>query len=216
MNAKIHDAVVNSVTSSPNLIIVESDIKGAGQGLFTNQYIIKGRPICEYKGNLLTAEEASNLPRSETLYLLGLGNPSVSDSQGKVFTRIDANPNSTAEIGYGGFANDLYTKYPQELIDCRERFAKETHRVMRKYGTYFSSLNVNKKMSPADRKKLRKAFKKAISLENELYEKYAAHGYNGIFVRIPGVPGFLMMSLKDIYPGQEIYVPYGDEYWELI
>ena len=208
IKANIHDAVCNPTKPWPDLIVDKSDIEGAGNGLFSNKFIPKGRPICEYKGDILSNEQVNALGIENQFYILALGDPPMLDLGGKVLTTINADPEKAKEIGFGGFANDLHTKYPEEIIKAMDKASSLGKAFREKLGTFIHSLDFNKKLSHKNRKTLRKEMKKVARAEAGVTASYASNGYNATYIRIEGLPCFMLMSIKEIYPGDEIYVPY--------
>jgi hypothetical protein len=217
IKANIHDVVHNPVSSLPSLIIDKSDIEGAGDGLFCNEFIGKGFPVCEYKGDMLSQNGmAPRVNQGADAYMLNLGDPAMAGLNGELFEIIDAHPENAKEIGYGGFANDLYIDYPKDILDLIKEQKKETIKFIDGNSDYIKSIDWNKKTPKEDKRKFKKLLKPLVRATVNLQETYASHGYNTIYHRLKGLPSFLLMSIKDIYPGDEILVPYGPKYWEAI
>ena len=116
MNARIVDVAVNPNNFPPDLSICDSDIEGAGKGLFCNKFIMKGSVICEYKGGFVFKDD----PRDGLEYGLALGEPHMAALNGELIISVDADPQVNQEIGYAGFANDLYTDYEREIRELEE------------------------------------------------------------------------------------------------
>jgi hypothetical protein len=217
IKANIHDAVHNPASLRPSLTIDKSDIEGAGDGLFCTEFIGKGFPICEYKGDMLSQNGmAERANQGADAYILMLGDPAMAGLNGEFFSSIDAHPENANEIGYGGFANDLYTDYPKDILDLIKEQKKETIKFRDGSSDYINSIDWNKKLPKEDRRKVKKLLKPLVRATVNLQEAYASHGYNAIYHRLKGLPSFLLMSIKDIYPGDEILVPYGPQYWEAV
>ena len=212
--ANLHDAVCNPGMPWPDLIIDDSDIEGAGKGLFSNKLISKGLPVCEYKGDLLSSQEVIDLSPKDQLYVLALGDPPMASLSGKILTCINADPEKAKEIGYGGFANDLNTNYPETLIKAINEHEHKGIEFLKNSTPLIKSLNFNKKLPLESRRKLKKQMKALTRSASNLKSIYLSYGYNALYERISGLPCFMLISIKDIYPGDEIYVPYGFRYWQ--
>ena len=208
MSAKIIDVV------GRQLFVEKSAIPNAGLGLFTNLTIAQGRPICEYKGDLLTAEQVlKRYPDHDSKYLLNLFSPPIVDGDGNPLV-IDADPERSAEIGYGGFANDRHMKYPQNIIEAVDRKAKLSAKLKPiREELLFSGCDVNKKMSKGNLRRWRKYQVKAVRGDVDHENALVKAGYNAFYFRLLGAPSYLLLSLRDIFAGEEIFVPYGREYW---
>jgi len=219
LNARINDIVVDPQHIPTALSVAGSNIRGAGLGLFSNVFILRGRPICEYKGDLLTDDQLNSMSSEERRYCLSLGDPPVLSAQGAL-TTVDPNPDKDVEIGYGGFTNDFYTSYPQELIDLESKERGAVEDLIVGNWTYWESFRKDfcgdprGKPSSIQRKKIRKTIKNYLALTREAEDIYRKHNYNAAVVRLAGAPSFLLVSLNEIYPGDEIYFPYGSRYWE--
>lgn len=214
IKANIHDAVHNPSSPRSSLVISKSDIEGAGNGLFSNEFIREGSPICEYKGDLCSMEDIRVLAdEGKDSYILLLEEPHLVGLNGQVFIGINADPDHAQEVGYGGFANDRYTDYPKTILDLEKELKKAKAKLTAEHKDYIESLDWNKRIPKEDSRKIKKWIKPISRISRKLYEEYVSHGYNAVYERLKGLPSFLLIALKDIYPGDEIFVPYGPIYW---
>ena len=167
-----------------SLMLQPSTIEGAGIGLFATAEFPKGIPVCEYKGDILSAEEMSQryaytvphhgFPKPKGLYCIDNHFP-VEGKGERQF--IDAHPAvSLNPIGYGSFINDKYA-YP------------------------------NRTEAPG------MAPKSPETNYEQYMEDLASIGYNVYFYPVPKATLYLIMSCKKILPGDEIVVNYGNSYW---
>tara|TARA_B100000214_G_C23928292_1_gene609457 strand:- start:351 stop:1043 length:693 start_codon:yes stop_codon:yes gene_type:complete len=217
IKATINDIMVNPNSHVPDLTICKSNLKHAGSGLFSTRWIAKGQPVCEYKGEYLTAERIES---GDTDYVLTLTDNPMTDLNGNLIRGIDADPHKAQEIGYGGFANDRFTHYPESLLGMERRINKTTVKMKEENRDYFMGV-IGKLKKESDYKlsdKEKKKFKRIYKRQSINYDKYlnllGELGYNCIYYRLPSAAAFILLSIKDIFPGEEIYVPYGEAYWK--
>jgi hypothetical protein len=167
-----------------SLLLQPSSVEGAGIGLFTTMQIPMGQPICEYKGDVLTLDEV-NARYSYTVIKYGF-------------------PSSKALYGVVNHYNAPEKSTPQ-IIDCHPAMALNPIGyggfINDKYG-YGS--RVGWKYNPNESFDSLKEHKKEL-LDN---------GYNAIFQRVPKANVVLIMGLRDLNLGEEIFLDYGEGYWK--
>jgi hypothetical protein len=164
------------------LEIKPSNIKDAGVGLFASTRLIKGVPLCEYKGDNLLLEQVEerydNKPGGYALL-----HPAAKANSGKgeqLDVYIDCHPSKAlSEIGLGGFINDKYnyTNRPTGYWDIDD------------------------------------PEKNIIKRNNKRLKYLLDNDYNVQYYPVPTQPYFLILSLRDIEPGEELYADYGAVYW---
>ena len=181
-----------------------SKIPGAGVGLFAGTEIMGGTPVCEYKGEIFDIEEEKRedglSPKLESekklgekygyTLQLGFDKPAAlysigwASPDGKQKKLIDAQPSLTAEaIGLGGFVNDV--------LGWQERMKPEY----------------------AEERKQREENVKSIEGLKANKELDVKAGFNLEYWSHPTEVLIYLNALKDIKPGEELFVNYGDAYW---
>ena len=171
IKATINDIMVNPNSPVPDLTICKSNLKDAGSGLFSTGWIPKGKPVCEYKGEYLTEERIGS---GDTAYVLSLTDNPMEDLNGNLIRGIDADPHKAQEIGYGGFANDRFTHYPESLLKMERRINKTTAKMKEENQDCFLGVSgkfkkeSDYKMSDKEKKKFKRIYKR----QSINYDKY--------------------------------------------
>tara|TARA_R110002020_G_scaffold235703_1_gene447893 strand:- start:245 stop:889 length:645 start_codon:yes stop_codon:yes gene_type:complete len=169
-----------------------SNIPGAGVGLFTDTEVLNGTPVCEYKGEILESADDIRLTQKYN-YTLGMGfdKPAAlysirwSSANTQEKKLIDAHPSLTNEpTGLGSYANDI--------LGWQERIKPEW----------------------AKEKKRREENEKTIAGIKENKKLDVKAGYNVAYWAHPTDVVIYLIAIRDINPGEEIYVNYGDDYWD--
>ena len=106
---------------------------------------------------------------------------------------MDAQPALTKEeTGLGAYVNDLAGW--QKRLDDEE------------YIALFNDYEKNKKQFIED-----KNLSEAVRVDREFWLNA---GYNLRYWAVPAEPKLLLMAIKDIKAGEELYVDYGPKYWQ--
>ena len=175
------------------LFISASTIQGAGAGLFAGNNIQKGRPVCEYKGDIF--EDYEDLEKSGRYnYTLQMGIEKTSpvysithEHTGKV---IDSHPAFSKEaIGLGGFINDS--------LGPRLRMKQDYVDSVKELTLSFDNQSSVTSLTDIDKTK----------------DWKIKMGFNVTAYSVPNEDKIIMMSLRDIKGGEEIFFDYGDNYW---
>tara|TARA_R100000808_G_scaffold8266_1_gene23487 strand:+ start:21358 stop:21978 length:621 start_codon:yes stop_codon:yes gene_type:complete len=172
------------------LEIKTSNIKKAGLGLFATAHLPVGIPMCEYKGDLYTADKIEEkyaykidgTAPKEPMPRYALWHPAakVKDGDNQLDVYIDCDPiSSTNPIGLGGYINDK-------------------HNYNNRQSGYW---NVDEESNILEKNKQR---------INYLIKS----GYNAQCYPVPTQPYFMILSIRDIEAGEEIYIDYGDVFWK--
>jgi hypothetical protein len=173
------------------LFLAQSKIEGAGVGLFTSKHIPIDVPVCEYKGDVFDSPEKlfSTGRYDYTLsQKLGAKLPlyTLGHNSGKL---VDCQPWATKNIiGLGGFANDA--------AGFRLRMASGYMEKRKEILGYTEERLIT---TPEERETKSK-------WEIEI-------GYNTFYWAVPNETKFYLISMRNIKPGEEIFVNYGEKYW---
>ena len=181
------------------LYLGASKIPGAGVGLFCGADILAGDPVCEYKGEVFDLDDPNTGKKlaEKYSYTLALGFDKPITLYGikhaHLNVLVDAQPALTKEeTGLGAYANDLAGW--QKRLDDEEYFA------------LFYDYQKKKNQSVEDEN-----FSEIMKIDREFW---LAAGYNLRFWPVTSEPKILMMALRDVKAGEELYVDYGHNYWQ--
>jgi hypothetical protein len=175
-----------------------SNIPKAGVGVFTTSTVMAGVPMCEYKGDKLLRGQVSerytiglDLPEgvgSVPIYSLKHPTAKAKGTDGKQLDiYIDCHPErSIEEIGLGGFIND---KYNFKNRPKKPKWWSDSPQPIEGQRNWYEP----------SRKKIKFLIQK---------------GYNVYYWPVPLQPYFMLLSLRKIETGEELYVDYGDAYWK--
>lgn len=185
---KIVDNISNRIFIGPSLL------KGAGCGLFAGGEIMKGVPVCEYKGEVFeNVDGLIETGRYNYTLNMGLGRPHA------IYTYhhpdldkvIDCHPGiCKEEMGLGAYINDRLhwaDRTRPEYIKSRDEMLEQ----------------MQNKKNPQNFQ------------EVEIVNNWRnSIGWNLIFWPVPHLHKALLISTRNIKPGEELFVDYGDDYWE--
>jgi len=203
---KIIDNIANK------LYLGVSKLPGAGVGLFAGIDILAGKPICEYKGEVLEIESASTVEGG-----LG-GEAKLSEAAQK---RLGEKYAYTLKLGFDK-PSALYA------IGWQKQSSKQTERGMKMIDCQPSLTDeemglggfINDKRGPLERtgeeyEKEQEARSKVNTGEDlkAMNELDISLGYNCTYWSHPTEVLVYVLSIRDIKAGEEIYVNYGHLYW---
>ena len=179
--------------ASDSTFIGPSNLQGAGCGLFAGKRIMKGVPVCEYKGEVFeNIEQLIETGRYNYTLKMGLGRPHAiytyhHPDLNKV---IDCHPGfCKEEMGLGGYINDRLHWADR----IRPEYTKSRDEMLEK---------MQNKTNPQNFEE--------IEIVNDWRNSI---GWNLIFWPIPQLYGAFLISTRTIEAGEELFVDYGDDYW---
>jgi hypothetical protein len=176
---------INDVIAS-SVKLGPSLIEGGGVGLFATAVIPDGIPVCEYKGEIFTTAEIIARKEKGIPLTYSVNFATKVCPQGSPLC-CDSHPeHCKSEIGLGGFINDKMGPDLREAQDCGE-------------------LSREAVVGGSHEQHIKQFY----SLRQNLLKR----GYNVYFWEIPQGTSFLVMSLRQIEVGEELYTDYGNEYW---
>ena len=173
------------------LEIKTSNIKKAGLGVFATAGLPAGIPIAEYKGDLSLINEV----RERGVY-------EIKGEQPKSLMPRYSLWHPAAKVrGEDGRQLDVY-------IDAHPTLSKSPIG----FGGYINDKhNYNNRPSGYwDTEQEGDILEK----NRQRMQYLIDNGYNAQYYPVPTQPYFMILSIKDIEAGEEIYVDYGDPYWE--
>jgi len=169
------------------LMLQPSTIEDAGIGVFCTANIPSGVPVCEYKGDVLNDEEML-LRYAYTMELYGFSKP-------KALYCI----NNHFRLESKGKGKQYIDAHPAVSVSPLG---------------YGALINDKHAYPTRDTNAPGIAPRAGDDSYDQMREDQVKAGYNVVFYPVPKANVYLLMSIREIKSGEELFVNYGNSYWE--